>query len=167
MPVIKTIASVTKTKQTAVFSTPATAQSPYLQDLINQFASGITVYTVGGTGLEELIETGDLDNKKIDKILHESLEPLLKINVDAIALGCTHYPFLRDKIEKIVGNKVKVVDSGGAVARRTKVILTNNKSLGNKRDEDFYFTTSDKKKFTKAIKSLLKKTPRNIDSITL
>jgi glutamate racemase len=167
VPVIKTIANITKTKQTAVFSTPATAKSPYLQKLINKFAPNVAVYKIGGTGLEELIETGDLENKKIDKILHEFLEPLFKKQVDAIALGCTHYPFLRDKIQAIVGKKVQVVDSGGAVARRTKEILINNQISGNKRTEDFYYTTGDKNKFAKAIKSLLKKSPSNISSIII
>jgi len=167
VPVVKTIANITKTGQTAVFSTPATSKSSYLADLINKFAPDVTVYKVGGTGLEELIETGDLDNKKIDKILYESLEPLLKKNVDAIALGCTHYPFLTAKIKQIVGKNVQVVDSGGAVARRTKAILIHNQILGNKRTEDFYYTTGDKNKFAKAIKSLLKKSPRNIGVIKI
>jgi glutamate racemase len=167
VPVVKTIANLTKTKKTAVFSTPATARSPYLQELINKFAPSVTVYKIGGTGLEELVETGDLKNKKIDKILRESLTPLLKKHVDAIALGCTHYPFLRDKIERIVGKNVQVVDSGGAVARRTKAILINNQILGNKRTDDFYYTTGDARGFRKAVKSLLKKDPRNINSIII
>jgi glutamate racemase len=167
VPVVKTIANISKTKQTAVFSTPATTKSPYLRDLINKFAPGITVYRVGGTGLEEMIETGDLESRQIDKILHQSLEPLLKKNVDVIALGCTHYPFLRDKIQAIVGKTVQIIDSGGAVARRTKVIFTNNKILGNKRTADFYYTTGDKQKFANAIKSLLKKDLGNVDSIII
>jgi glutamate racemase len=167
VPVVKTIANITKTRKTAVFSTPATTKSPYLGELIKRFASGVTVYRVGGTGLEELVETGDLKSKEIDKILHESLDPLLEKNVDAIALGCTHYPFLRNQIQKIVGKNVQIVDSGGAVARRTKVILTNNKILGNKKTDDFYYTTGDKQKFTKALKSLLKKDRGNIDSIII
>jgi glutamate racemase len=167
VPVVKAVANLTKTKKTAVFSTPATAKSPYLQELIDKFAPNVKVYKIGGTGLEELIEMGDLNNKKIDKILHESLEPLLKKDVDAIALGCTHYPFLKRKITKIVGKKVQVIDSGGAVARRTRMVLENNKILGNKREEDFYYTTGNKTRFAKAMKSLLKKTPRNIDSIVI
>jgi glutamate racemase len=167
VPVIKTISKLSKTKKTAVFSTPATAKSKYLKNLINKFAPNVTVYKVGGTGLEELVETGDLENKEIDQILHHSLEPLLKKNVDAIALGCTHYPFLRDKIEKIVGKNVRVVDSGGAVARRVKEILTKNKILGNERTEDFYYTTGDRQRFKNALKSLLQESPRNISSIII
>jgi len=167
VPVIKTIAGLTKTGKAAVFSTPATTNSPYLADLIKKFAPNITVYKVGGTGLEEHIETGDLENEEIDKILHESLEPLLEKDVDVIALGCTHYPFLRDQIQTIVGKKVQIVDSGGAVARRTKAILENNRIVGCKKGEDFFYTTGDKQKFARAIKLLLKKDFKNIDSITL
>ena len=87
--------------------------------------------------------------------------------MSTLILGCTHYPFLRDKIQAIVGKTVQIIDSGGAVARRTKVILTNNKILGNKRTADFYYTTGDKQKFANAIKSLLKKDPGNIDSIII
>jgi glutamate racemase len=167
VPVVKTISNLSATRKIAVFSTPATARSAYLRDLIEKFAPDVVVYKVGGTGLEELIETGDLEDKKIDNILRESLEPLLEKRVDAIALGCTHYPFLRGKIEKIVGKNVQVVDSGGAVARRTKWILENNKILSNKRMEDFYYTTGNKVKFKKALQSLLKKSPRNISSIII
>ncbi len=167
VPVVKTLGKISKTRKTAVFSTPATAKSPYLQNLIDKFTNGITVYKVGGTGLEELIETGELGSKKIDKILRKFLEPLKKKNVDAIALGCTHYPFLRDKIQKIVGRNVQVVDSGGAVARRVKKIFISNKILGSKRKEDYYYTTGDKKKFKKVLKKLLGKPPKNIGSIVI
>jgi glutamate racemase len=167
VPVIKTIANLTKTKKTAVFSTPATAKSIYLKKLIDKFAPDVKVYKINGTGLEELIETGDLESEKIDKILHESLEFLLKKDVDAIALGCTHYPFLKDKIQKIVGKNVTVVDSGGAVARRTREILINNNILAGERREDFYYTTGDKIKFANAVKTLLKKDFGNINSIVI
>jgi glutamate racemase len=107
VPVIKTIAKISKSKKTAVFSTPATAESKYLSSLIKKFAKGVVVYKVGETGLEELIEDGRLHDKKIEKILYKSLIPLVKDGVDVIALGCTHYPFLREKIQKIVGKNVK------------------------------------------------------------
>jgi glutamate racemase len=167
VPVVKTLAKISKSKKAAVFSTPATAKSPYVKKLIKKFAPDITVYRIGGTGLEELVETGELGSKKIDKILHQALEPLLKKRVDSIALGCTHYPFLKAKIQKIVGKDVQIVDSGGAVSRRVREILKNNKILGNKRLEDFYYTTGNKKRFAKAIKLLLKKEVRNINSIKL
>ncbi len=155
VPVIKTIASITKTKKTAVFSTPATAKSPYLANLVNKFAKGVEVTCVGGSNLEELVEDGKINDRKTIKVLEKQLIPLVKSGVDAIALGCTHYPFLRQNIEKIVGPNVKIVDSGGAVARRLKEVLTNEDILGSKKLVDAYFTTGDSEKFTNVASKLM------------
>jgi glutamate racemase len=167
VPVMKTIANITKTKKTAVFSTPATAKSPYLTKLINKFAKGITVYKIGGTGLEELVEEGNIRSVKIKKILEKFLLPLKAKQVDAIALGCTHYPFLRNQVEELVGDTMQIVDSGGAVSRRTRVILINNKILANKKGKDYYYTTGDRAKFAKALNNLLGKKKRSVDHLIL
>lgn len=147
VPVIKTLANITKTGKTAVFSTPATAKSEYLKDLIKKFAKEIDVKTIGSSNLEELVEKGNLENPEIERILEGHLKPLVSEGVDSIALGCTHYPFLRNKIKKIVGKKVMVVDSGGAVARRLKEVLANNNALSGEKEFEKYYTTGDKSKF--------------------
>jgi glutamate racemase len=167
VPVIKTLANITKTKKVAIFSTPATAKSTYLTKLINKFAKGIKVYKVGGTGLEDLIEAGDIRSSKIKKTLEKFLLPLRTKGIDAIALGCTHYPFLKDQVEALVGDVMQIVDSGGAVARRTKFILEHNKALANKNSKDYYFTTGDEAKFTKALNNLLGKEKRVVERLDL
>jgi len=167
VPVVKTIADISKTKKTAVFSTHATSKSKYLRNLITRFGNGAKIYIVDAAGLADLIEDVGSKDGEIDEMLKKYLNPLIKKGVDAIALGCTHYPFLRDKIRKIVGKNVKIVDSGGAVARRTKAILTNNKILGSKREEDFYYTTGDPVKFKKVAETLLKKKLENVDYLEL
>lgn len=168
VPVIKTLANITKTKKVGVMSTPATAKSPYLSDLIKKFAPDISVYKVGATHLEDLIEEGGLDRYEIEENLKKNLGILIDKGVDAIALGCTHYPFLRSKIEKIVGKNVAVVDSGGAVARRTKQILENENLLtDHKAGEDLYFTTGDAEKFRKVAQDLLKKNNLNVSKADL
>ena len=158
VPVIKTIASISKTGKTAVFSTPATAKSPYLEELIGKFANGIEVEKIGGSGLEELVEEGNLNSHEIGKILRRYLLPLVKNNVDAIALGCTHYPFLKDTIQEIVGKNVAVVDSGGAVSRRLKEVLTHENLLSTQKKTDLYYTTGDSEKFERVAGELMKKT---------
>ena len=44
-------------------------------------------------------------------------------NIDALVLGCTHYPYLIPSISRIVTNDIKIIDSGFAVARQTKNVL--------------------------------------------
>lgn len=157
VPVVKTITNLTRTGKTAVFSTPATAKSQYLKVLIKRFAKGVDVECIGGSNLEELVEEGKIDDPKTLEVLKKHLVPLVEKGVDAIALGCTHYPFLRQEIERVVGPKVKVVDSGGAVARRLKEILVNEDLLSDKKGIDTYFTTGDEAKFQKVASKLLGK----------
>ena len=156
VPVIKTIVNLTKSGKTAVLSTPATAKSPYLQELIDKFANGVEVIKVGGSNLEELVEEGELDSPEIEAVLMRELPPLMERGVDSIALGCTHYPFLKDKIEKIVGENVSVVDSGGAVARRLGEILALENLLSDKKEGDLYFTTGEVLKFERVGRELLR-----------
>lgn len=165
VPVVKTLKKLTKTGKTAVFSTPATAKSKYLDDLIEKFAHGIYVEKVGGSNLEDLVEGGNLERKEVKKTLEKVLTPLTDSGIDTIALGCTHYPFLRDKIQRIVGSKITLVDSGGAVARRLKEVLTNNKSLASKKSEDWYYTTGDKNKFRRVAEELLGHELKNVEKI--
>ena len=77
--------------------------------------------------------------------------------MDAIALGCTHYPFLRTEIEEIVGKDVAVVDSGGAVARRLKYVLEHENLLSSLKETDLYYTTGDVQKFKRVAEELMKK----------
>lgn len=157
VPVIKVIARMTKSGKTAVFSTPATAKSQYLEDLIQKFAPNTQVEKVGGSNLEELIEEGDLKSPEIMKRLIFHLTPLVRNGVDTIALGCTHYPFLKEKIQRIVGNRIKIVDSGGAVARRLKIVLANENLTSSQKGVDLYYTTGDKDKFERVSTELMER----------
>ena len=44
-------------------------------------------------------------------------------SIDAVILGCTHYPFLRDVRERVAGEGIEVIDSSEAVARRVATLL--------------------------------------------
>ncbi len=158
VPVVKTIAGITKTGKTAVFSTPATAKSEYLAELIHKFASNVSVECVGGSNLEEAVEKGEIDTPETIETLEKHLIPLVEHGVDAIALGCTHYPFLRDRVQQIVGPSVQVVDSGGAVARRLKYILEHENLLSQQKGRDVYYTTGSKEKFDRVSSKLIKRT---------
>lgn len=167
VPVVKTIANLTKSGKTAIFSTPATAKSPYLDALIAKFAKDINVIKIGGSNLEALVEEGNLDNPQINKVLNEVLGPLINEGVDAMALGCTHYPFLRDKIQKVVGKGVGIVDSGGAVARRLNQVLENESLLSLHKGEDWYYTTGDRVKFKSVAEQLMKQEIKNVSHVDL
>ncbi len=56
-------------------------------------------------------------------LLETYLKPMREANIDYLVLGCTHYPYLIPQLIKQLPSHVKIIDSGEAVARQTKVIL--------------------------------------------
>ena len=77
----------------------------------------------------ELIEGGKLKSHEMTILLSSFLKPMMDSNIDSLVLGCTHYPYLIPQIRKIVGSKIRIIDSGEAVAKQTKAILSKNELL--------------------------------------
>jgi glutamate racemase len=167
VPVIKTLSEVTKTKKVGVISTPATSKSDYLNKLIKTHTQGLEVYNEGASNLEEIIETGDLDDPQIDAILEAKLGPMKAQGIDALALGCTHYPFLKAKIEAFMGPKVQVLDPSPAIGRQVKRILENNDQLALTEGEDYFYTTGSLGEFKLVAEKLLQTNLQNVRSVQL
>jgi glutamate racemase len=167
VPVVKTLATISKTRVAAVLSTPATNKSAYLDSLINKFAPDMEIVKVGMPNLAGLVETGEIDTHAVKDVLQKELPPLLEKNVDAIALGCTHYPFLRKQIRAVVGPDIKIVDSGGAVARRLHYILEHENILATDKTEDQYYTTGDEVSFKLVAEKLMNVSNLNVQHLEL
>jgi glutamate racemase len=83
---------------------------------------------------------------------------MLKENVDHIVLGCTHYPMLIPIIKKIIPKEVTIIDSGEAVAKQTKNILTQLHLLATKsytEKHQFFTNGNNKEVLEKFLKTLL------------
>ncbi|MFH1077902.1 MAG: glutamate racemase [Patescibacteria group bacterium] len=65
-----------------------------------------------------LVEEGWLEDAETKRIARRYLSPLRNTQVDTLILGCTHYPLLAPVIQRYMGNRVTLVDSGASVVRR-------------------------------------------------
>ena len=153
VPVVKTAARITKSGRIGILSTAATSKSKYQKDLIKRFANGLIVNNIGTDELVPFVETGDFKSAVLNKKLQNILKEFR--GIDILALGCSHYPFLRDKIQKILGPKVLILDSGPAVARQVKRVLESNKILSNKKSKTKFFTTSNPADFKRIVEKLI------------
>ena len=124
VPAVKPAAKLTRTGKVGVAATDAAARSDYLRGLIAQFAQGVEVYPVGCQTLVALAEAAQLDGPEVEREIRQSIEPLLVKGIDVLALSCTHFPAMRPVFERVVGPGVRVIDSGAAVARQTRRVLT-------------------------------------------
>lgn len=123
VPAVKPAARATRKGRVGVAATNQAAKAAYLQHLIDEFAEGIQVYAVGCPELVALVEDGIFDGPEAEQTVRHALQPLLAADVDVIVLGCTHFPAMRPLIERVVGKHIQIIDSGAAIARRTRSVL--------------------------------------------
>ncbi|MDO8660144.1 MAG: glutamate racemase [Candidatus Parcubacteria bacterium] len=158
VPAVKLAAKQSKTGTVACIATPSTSKSDRLKNIIKDFCQNVEVINIGCKNLEDAVEEGELESMQVNKLLHKYLDKVKNSDTDYLVLGCTHYPFLKKPIRKILGSKIKLIDSGKAIARRTEWLLKNDsiKNTQKKKGNVIYFTTGDSKKFSKVASKLMK-----------
>ncbi len=152
-PAVKPAVQNTRTGAVGVIATPATFQGELFASLLERFAADVRVFPQVCPGLVEAVEAGELDTPSTERLVRACLEPLLAAGIDELVLGCTHYPFLRPLIERVVGSGVEIIDPAPAVARQTGRVLASagkNAPQGRAGQHTFY-TTGDPATFTAVI----------------
>ena len=134
VPALKPAVLQTQSKVVAVLATPATFRGQLLKDVMKKFAepAGVTVLPVTSLELVPFIEAGQQMSPACLSALQQILKPVVEQGADYLVLGCTHYPFLKDAIGQIFAEKLKLIDSGQAVARQTAYILIKNRLISDK-----------------------------------
>ena len=122
-PAIKPAAQLSKSGKIGVMATAGTFKSQRYAQLMDRFAQDAQLFENSCIGLVPQIEAGELDTQATHKLLESYIHPMLDKKIDTLILGCTHYPFVRPAIEKIVGDSVKIIDPASAVARQTSRLL--------------------------------------------
>ena len=168
VPVVKTLARLTRTGTIAVLSTPATSRSDYLRGLISEFAPDKEVINVGCEGLENAIEAGQVRNRSTTALLAQHLAPVQGSRADVVGLGCTHYPFLRHRIKRMLGRGVRVYDPSRPVARRVRQLLRERDGFAsNPRPAFRFYTTGDARVFGPVAAKLLRQPVRDVKRVSI
>ena len=128
-PAIKPAALHTKTKAIGILATKGTLGSELFHKTTDLYGNGIKVIEQIGEGIVPLIEAGQTNSNAMKLLLKTYIEPMLDANIDALVLGCTHYPYLMPLLAELLPKHVKIIDSGLAVAKQTKTVLEHHKIL--------------------------------------
>ena len=129
-PAIKPAALKSKTHNVGILATKGTLNSELFHNNVAQHPE-VKIIEQIGHGLVQLIENGDIDTPEMTELLESYLLPMVEKNIDYLVLGCSHYPYLIPQIKKIIPSKIKIIDSGEAVAKQTKKILEEQNLLNN------------------------------------
>ncbi|MCP9849439.1 glutamate racemase [Cyanobium sp. Morenito 9A2] len=120
---IDSVATQLRSKRVGVLATPATAASGAYGRAIRDHQEGALVVEVPCPEFVPLIEAGDLRDLRLYKAAQAYLQPLLEARVEAIVLGCTHYPLLRPLLRQLVPQEVLLVDPAVAAVARLQMLL--------------------------------------------
>jgi glutamate racemase len=119
-PGIKPAAMQSQNNIVGVLATEATLKSDKFNALLNTLPNNCQFIKQSGAGLVPLIESGNADGEETLDLLAKHLEPIQDAGADTIVLGCTHYPFLRKAIRKLLGESITLIDTSDAVVRQLK-----------------------------------------------
>ena len=123
-PAIKPAVALTRSGVVGVLATRQTVQSANVARLVEAHGADKRIVLQACPGLMEQVERADLHSPETEALLRQFIEPLLDQRVDTLVLGCTHYPFLNDLLQRVAGEGVLLLDPAEAVARELARRLT-------------------------------------------
>lgn len=137
-----------------IIATSATVNSKAYSIAIKNRKKDVEVLQVACPGLVEIVESGKVHCPESRKIIASYIEPLIENEVEKIVLGCTHYPFLKEVIEDIIGRENMLVDPADALVKVTvseldKADSLNHTGSGSRK----YYVSSNANKFAEVGKN--------------
>ena len=102
-----------------VLATEVTLREEKFDNLVHRFDRDCTVHKIPAPGVVNLIESGKNDSPEMLALLDKILKPYVG-NLDALVLGCTHYPFVARNIASIMGPGTVLLHGGKGTARETR-----------------------------------------------
>ena len=142
-PAIKPAAERHPGGRILMLATAMTVQEEKFQRLKAQYDEQAQIIPIACSGLMEYVEQGILRGPEVEGYLLDKLEPYLKVPIDAVVLGCTHYPLLEEVIGDFMGPDVTLIDSGAEAANLASTQFDPNEGTGTTQ----YFVSDDPQGF--------------------
>ncbi|MFD0827361.1 glutamate racemase [Neobacillus sp. M.A.Huq-85] len=159
----------TKNYRVGIIGTQVTVESGAYEKALKSLNSRLFVKAHACPKFVPLVESGEYDGAIAEKIVTQSLQPVLNLNLDTLILGCTHYPLLGPLVKKVMGPEVNVISSGDETAREISAILQFNGQLEESEDEPEheFITTGSRGIFSKIASEWLDMPVDNVQKIKL
>lgn len=120
-PALKVAADRFPQGRIGVMATQVTLREEKFAHQLERFPH-VAIDLIPAPGLVELIEAGKANAPEAEALLRTILAPYAG-KLDALVLGCTHYPFVKNTVRRILGDDIALLDGGEGTARQTKRCL--------------------------------------------
>ena len=140
-PAVKPACKSTRSGVVGVIATERSLKSEKFLATLAKYGDGVEVIKAVGKGFVEAVEANAENCASTEQVVRAVVEPIIDRGADVLVLGCTHYPFLKDVIAKVVGERnVEIIDSGEAVEKRVESLLDEynlRAEVGHKAEYEF------------------------------
>lgn len=124
----------TRDRRVGVIGTVGTINSDAYSKAIRALDAGVTVYSASCPKFVEIVEKGMISDAnflrpKTYNLAKSYLTPLLRVEIDSLILGCTHYPLLKSLLAKASGNDIVLISSAEETAREVQTVLSRRGQL--------------------------------------
>ncbi|MEQ9423339.1 MAG: glutamate racemase [Cyclobacteriaceae bacterium] len=136
-----------------LIGTKQTVASGVYKSKIEDLKSGINLQSLATPLLVPMIEEGFIHNQISQEIIAQYLNQKALEDISALILGCTHYPLIKNDIDKFYGGKIEVIDSSTTVANSLKAYLEFNNLRNKSGSGDDHFMVSD---YTESFEAITK-----------
>jgi glutamate racemase len=122
-PGVRSLARATRSGRVGVIGTVGTIGSGAYQGAVAELAPGLELTCAACPGFVEFVERGETVGEQVTVLAERLLAPVSDAKVDALLLGCTHYPFLARTISDVMGQDVVLVSSADETAFEVRALL--------------------------------------------
>ena len=129
-PGVRALAKATRNRRVGVVGTVGTIRSGAYQRAIEAVAVPLELVPASCPGFVEFVERGETRSDQVAVLAERLLAPVREAGVDALLLGCTHYPFLARTIADVMGRDVVLVSSADETAFEVRAILDATEAGG-------------------------------------
>ncbi|ERK52578.1 glutamate racemase [Leptotrichia sp. oral taxon 879] len=163
----RTAINTTKNRKIGVIGTKATIKSGKYEEEIRHYRIDVEIFQKACPLFVPAVEEGILSGKLVNQIIKTYLDDF-KEKIDTLILGCTHYPLLKDAINKLYPD-IEIVDPAKETALDLKDILKKEKLLKNDAPNEKvkYYVTDGKEKFKKIGIMFLEENIQKVELIRL
>ena len=129
-PGAQALVEATTNNQVAVIGTVGTIASGAYESAVasasHKVSREVSLTATACPGFVEFVERDETSGQAVTKLAENLLAPIRKAGVDALLLGCTHYPYLSAVISEVMGSGVKLINSADATASKVRDVLIKN-----------------------------------------
>ncbi len=119
-PAVKPAALSSEHPRVLVMATALTLREKKFMRIMEQYSGRAEIIPLPASELVRFVEAGLLECREIEEYLSSILKPYIENRVDCVVLGCTHFPFVKNEIRRVLGYPVEFFDGGSGTARETK-----------------------------------------------